>query len=337
MSTYGEIISRVDDARPNGYSEQTKLRWLAALEGKVAADVFLMDIAQIQELEPKWPEGLKRETLVSFPHDDIYDTWLEAKILAADKEYSDYQNAIEYHNGHFSNFVKWFARVYRPAQGGQGAYVRRDDMPVYYLTAYAIAVKMGFDGTVEEWLASLKGEKGDPGKSAYQYALEGGWNGSEEQFIQHMVANGKTAYAYALEGGYTGTAAEFSRKLAAEWAPKEHSHEEYVSGEQLQEALAGYAESGHDHEGEYVTDEGMKAYAQPKGEYLTEAPVKSVNGKTGAVKLKASDVEALPEDGGKVTGPLTLGGNLILTEGVHYGPELPDPGTPGRLFFKVVE
>ena len=81
MSTYGEIISRVDDARPNGYSEQTKLRWLAALEGKVAADVFLMDIAQIQELEPKWPEGLKRETLVSFPHDDIYDTWLEAKIL----------------------------------------------------------------------------------------------------------------------------------------------------------------------------------------------------------------------------------------------------------------
>ena len=35
--------------------------------------------------------------------------------------------------------------------------------------------------------------------------------------------------------------------------------------------------------------------AQPKGDYLTESPVESVNGKTGAVKLSASDVGALPE------------------------------------------
>lgn len=34
--------------------------------------------------------------------------------------------------------------------------------------------------------------------------------------------------------------------------------------------------------------------AQPKGEYLTKAPVDSVNGKTGAVNLTASDVGALP-------------------------------------------
>lgn len=32
---------------------------------------------------------------------------------------------------------------------------------VIYTDAYTIAVKNGFDGTVEEWLASLKGEKGD--------------------------------------------------------------------------------------------------------------------------------------------------------------------------------
>ena len=32
------------------------------------------------------------------------------------------------------------------------------DNPPYYLSAYAIAVKHGFTGTEEEWLASLKGE-----------------------------------------------------------------------------------------------------------------------------------------------------------------------------------
>jgi len=35
--------------------------------------------------------------------------------------------------------------------------------PRYYISAYGLAVKHGFKGTEEEWIASLKGEKGDPG------------------------------------------------------------------------------------------------------------------------------------------------------------------------------
>ncbi len=35
--------------------------------------------------------------------------------------------------------------------------------PPYYMTAYGIAVKHGFCGTEEQWLASLKGVAGDPG------------------------------------------------------------------------------------------------------------------------------------------------------------------------------
>lgn len=46
--------------------------------------------------------------------------------------------------------------------------------PPYYLTAYGIAVKHGYQGTEEEWLASLKGEKGDPApyteKTVYEEA-----------------------------------------------------------------------------------------------------------------------------------------------------------------------
>lgn len=40
---------------------------------------------------------------------------------------------------------------------------RINRLDTLYMSAYAIAVKNGFDGTEEEWLASLKGEKGDPG------------------------------------------------------------------------------------------------------------------------------------------------------------------------------
>ena len=40
------------------------------------------------------------------------------------------------------------------AETGSGEYV----YPPYYVTAYAIAVKHGFEGTEEEWLASLQGK-----------------------------------------------------------------------------------------------------------------------------------------------------------------------------------
>ena len=46
--------------------------------------------------------------------------------------------------------------------------------PPYYLTAYGLAVKHGYEGTEAEWLASLKGEKGDPApyvrKTVYEEA-----------------------------------------------------------------------------------------------------------------------------------------------------------------------
>ena len=54
------------------------------------------------------------------------------------------------------------------------------------------------------------------------------------------------------------------------------------------------------------------------------------------VNITPEKIGALPADGGEVTGPLTLGGMLILTEGVHYGETLPSAGTKGRLFFKQV-
>lgn len=76
--------------------------------------------------------------------------------------------------------------------------------------------------------------------------------------------------------------------------------------------------------------------AMPDSYQPPEPPVKAVNGRTGLVQLAAADLGALPLSGGSLSGPLALTGSLILTEGVHYGPELPDPGTPGRIFLKVV-
>lgn len=66
-------------------------------------------------------------------------------------------------------------------------------------SAYEIAVELGFTGTAEEWLASLKGEPGPQGeagvqgetglngKSAYEIAIDNGFNGTEQEWLSSLA------------------------------------------------------------------------------------------------------------------------------------------------------
>ena len=90
------------------------------------------------------------------PHDKIYWTYLSALVDFANGEYNKYANTMQLFNSYFSEYMRWYALHYRPADGEA---VKQG----YYLSAYGIAVEHGFSGTEEDWLASLKGDKGDTG------------------------------------------------------------------------------------------------------------------------------------------------------------------------------
>jgi hypothetical protein len=82
-------------------------------------------------------------------------------------------------------------------------------------SAYEVAVSEGFEGTKEEWLASLKGATGDDGKSAYQIAVETGYTGTKAQWVASLKGtDGESAYQSATEGGFDGTKAEFDAALS---------------------------------------------------------------------------------------------------------------------------
>lgn len=170
MSTIKEVLDRVDGRKPNAFTSEQKTAWIAELEGMLAVNVLLMDICETEQLHYAWPEHADTQLLVRFPHDGIYGLWLEAKIDMANGEYDKYQNSMIQYNEAYSNFVRWFARVYSPAQGRGG----RDPqgapgVPSYYITAYGLAVMRGFTGTLDEWLESLigaigpQGPQGEPG------------------------------------------------------------------------------------------------------------------------------------------------------------------------------
>ena len=322
MSTFKEIIDRVDEARPNAFHNKVKLKWLTDLNGKVAADVFLMDIAEVRALPNGFPGALNAEPLVNYPFEDIYDLWLEARIYAANEEYDKYQNMIELFNESYSSFTTWFLSAYRPGDGAQGL-IPREDFPSYFITAYGMAVRYGgFNGTVEEWLESLRGPQGDTGKSAYQYAREAGYSGTEEQFRESQLNNGKTAYEYACEGGYTGTAAEFRVKMAKEYASANHHHDN------------SYAPKDHNHDTNY----------SPKNHNHDEnyAPKNHDHDASYASKVHNHDDDYLKKSGGSVTGDLTMdGGALVLKEGVNFGTEAQRPDAAelpdGTVYLRILE
>ena len=66
------------------------------------------------------------------------------------------------------------------------AYNRYTDPP-YYITAYGLAVKHGYQGTEEEWLASLQGH------DAYTEAVNAGYEGTEQEFYAMLAAAADTA------------------------------------------------------------------------------------------------------------------------------------------------
>lgn len=160
--TIREAIAMADEMKPNAFSTATKVFWLSRLDGTIAAELMLM--AQGEQANFAYtPNDLDQELLVNPPYDDLYLYWLEAQIDYQNGEYDKYDNTMQRYNKRLSAFCKWFRDYWDPVQG-YGCRPGCGQNPPYYISAYALACKTGYTGTLEEWLASLKGDKGDDGK-----------------------------------------------------------------------------------------------------------------------------------------------------------------------------
>lgn len=119
MSKYGEIIDMVDSIRPNPISKEMKLWWLVTLDGKIAVELMLMGPEEVKAmLDYEEPEAaLDREALVSFPYEEIYQHYLEAKLNYTAGEYNEYGNTMQAFNAAYNSYANWFLNTYDPAQG----------------------------------------------------------------------------------------------------------------------------------------------------------------------------------------------------------------------------
>lgn len=117
MPKIRDVIRTVGELKPHSFTKEQLVRWLSLVEGKLAADVFLMSTGDLQALRYQYPKDMETELLVNHPHDDIYEYWLMAQIDMANGEYDKYQNSMMMYNACLDSFTAWFAQTYDPAQG----------------------------------------------------------------------------------------------------------------------------------------------------------------------------------------------------------------------------
>jgi len=115
--TVQQAISYLDSVKPNAFPTEVKLRWLSAIEGRLAAEVFLMAPEEVETRCAFTEEDLSKELLAGLPYDDLYTWYLQAQVDLANGEYDRARNTMAVFNALWSQFVVWFAQRYDPAQG----------------------------------------------------------------------------------------------------------------------------------------------------------------------------------------------------------------------------
>ncbi len=153
--------------RGNVLPEELAIEFLSELDGMIQSDIMLHAPEEIVHYDSK-----DQELILRPPHDQIYVSYLVAMIRQCQGEFEGYSNAQAIVEDKLKTFRRWYISHYRPADTGTRSYTGGTSGGSFgfaYLSAYGLAVKHGYQGTEEEWLQSLEGEKGDPGEAGLYY------------------------------------------------------------------------------------------------------------------------------------------------------------------------
>ena len=116
-----EAINRIDNIKPNTYSQEEKVQWLSTLDGTIKKEVI--DTHEGAEAVPF--QGYTANTplntvlLVPAPYDQIYIAYLEMQIDYANAEYGKYSNSMSMYNQAFAAFERYYNRENKPISRGK--------------------------------------------------------------------------------------------------------------------------------------------------------------------------------------------------------------------------
>ena len=114
--TIMDALYRIDELKPNSYSQPEKINWLSSLDGVIKSEIIDTHEGGEDIVFSGYTEDADLTTilLVPAPYDDIYLRWLEAQIDYTNGEYGKYNNSMMAFNDAYTLYQKYYNRTYMP-------------------------------------------------------------------------------------------------------------------------------------------------------------------------------------------------------------------------------
>ena len=114
--TIMDALYRIDEVKPNSYSQAEKMKWLSTLDGVIKSEIIDTHEGGEGVVFNGYDESsdLATTLLVPAPYDDIYLRWLETQIDYANGEYGKYNNSMSMYNTAYTAYANHYNRTHMP-------------------------------------------------------------------------------------------------------------------------------------------------------------------------------------------------------------------------------
>lgn len=114
--TIADVISRVDAAKPNRFSQKQKLEWLGNLEGQIFREIICTheNPDEISYEAFGSDVDMARTLIAPHPYDEVYILYLQSRIDLGNQEIAKYQNSAALFNNSYDLLRNYWKRTHMP-------------------------------------------------------------------------------------------------------------------------------------------------------------------------------------------------------------------------------
>ena len=105
--TVEEVIEYTDEVKPNGYSDEIKLRWINEAEGFVQTEIIETEISGIKKYTDT---DMSKKLIVPEPYSCLYALYIIAMIDFMNGDFDKYENSSQAYNNIFKEYAKFYIR-----------------------------------------------------------------------------------------------------------------------------------------------------------------------------------------------------------------------------------
>lgn len=113
--TINDILTKVDDLKPNQYTDSIKIGWLNEVEGSIVHDIMETHIFDFEwSWAPYTEDDINEEVLAPDEFADLYVYYLFAMIDFHNNEATRYASSMQMFNTAIKAFADWVNRNFDP-------------------------------------------------------------------------------------------------------------------------------------------------------------------------------------------------------------------------------